>query len=167
MTIRCHTPFRIVGSARNQLAERPMKRLDITSTFIAIPISPASASLRHRSNERPDAEQAPQQNGLALSSAATQCVALQRGTESESPAATQCIALERGTLNDRLETLRATFEKNRHRYAFRRRAVIDEMFVLAATERHVNALGEALEAWLPNIESIEYPAPAFPHAMAA
>lgn len=127
-----------------------MKRLDITSTFIAIPTSPASASLRHRSNERLDAEQAPQQNGLALSSAATQCVALQRGTVSE-----------------RLDALRTTFEKNRHRYAFRRRAVIDEMFVLAATERHVNALGEALEAWLPNIESIEYPAPAFPHAMAA
>jgi len=127
-----------------------MKRLDITSTFIAIPTSPASASLRHRSNERPDAEQAPQQNGLALSSAATQCVALQRGTVSE-----------------RLDALRTTFEKNRHRYAFRRRAVIDEMFVLAATERHVNALGEALEAWLPNIESIEYPAPVFPHAMAA
>ena len=99
--------------------------------------------------------------------AATQCVALKRGTESESPAATQCIALERGTLNDRLETLRATFEKSRYRYAFRRRAVIDEMFVLAATKLHVNALGETLEAWLPSIEPFEYPVLKLLLAMAA
>jgi len=117
-----------------------MKRLDITSTHPANPTSPASASLRHP---------------------------LGRGTESGSLAATQCIALGRGTLNDRLETLRATFEKNRHRYAFRRRAVIDEMFVLATTDLHLNALGETLDAWLPSIESLDYAAPRFPHAMAA
>jgi len=117
-----------------------MKRLDITVNHPTNPTSPASASLRHP---------------------------LQRGTESESPAATQCIGLERGTVNERLETLRATFEKNRYRYAFRRRAVIDEMFVLTATEIHVNALGEALEAWLPSIEPFEYPVPELPRAMAA
>lgn len=127
-----------------------MKRLDITSTPSANPTSPAPRSSGHRSHGRPNVEQASHQNGLALS-----------------PAATLCVALQRGTISERLDELRATFEKNRHRYAFRRRAVIDEMFALANTDLHVNALGETLEAWLPSIEAFENPAPAFKHAMAA
>lgn len=70
-------------------------------------------------------------------------------------------------IQSRLDALRATFKKDRHRYAFRRRAVIEEMFALAATELHVNTLGETLEAWLPSIESFEYSMPTFAHAMAA
>ena len=122
--LTCHTPSRIVGSTRNQPAERPMKRLGIASIPPANPTSPVSTVRRSQ-------------------------------------------PLERGTVSERLETLRATFDKNRHRYAFRRRAVIDEMFVLAATELHVNALVEALEAWLPSIEPFEYPVPELPRAMAA
>ena len=114
-----------------------MKRLDITSTPPANPTSPVSAI--RRSHDSPPT----------------------------SPSATRCVALERGTVSERLDALRATFEKSRHRYAFRRRAVIEEMFALAATELHMNALGETLKAWLPSIESFDYSMPTFPHAMAA
>ena len=127
-----------------------MKRIDIAPAPPPDPTSPTPRSTGHRSHGWPDVERATRQNGLALS-----------------PAATQCFTLQTGTVCERLDDLRATFEKNRHRYAFRRRAAIDEMFVLAATELHVNALGETLEAWLPHIESFEYPAATFLHAMAA
>ena len=70
-------------------------------------------------------------------------------------------------IESHLESLRASFEKNRHRYSFRRRAVIEEMFAMAPTDLHAKALGEILGAWLPSIDSFEYAAPAFPHAMAA
>lgn len=69
--------------------------------------------------------------------------------------------------NDRLETLRALFEKSRHRYSLRRRVAIEDMLSLASSELHVSALDEALEAWLPRIETFDSPLPMFPHAMAA
>ena len=116
----------------------------------ANPTSSAFARLRHRCRLSLCQQSTLEHNGLPRSCAATLCV-----------------ALERGTVSERLDALRATFEKSRHRYAFRRRAVIEEMFALAATELHMNALGETLKAWLPSIESFDYSMPTFPHAMAA
>ncbi len=68
-------------------------------------------------------------------------------------------------INDRLEALQASFEKNRHRYSFRRRVAIEDMLCFASSELHANALDEALNAWLPRVET--FLQPMYPRAMAA
>lgn len=95
-------------------------------------------------------------------------LAFSNPASSTSPVPTTSVdPLERGSVHDRLEALRALFEKNRHRYSFRRRAAIEDMLSLAFSDLHVNALDEALNAWLPRIETFDYPQSMFPHAMAA
>lgn len=71
------------------------------------------------------------------------------------------------TIQDRLETLHVLFRRNRHRYAFRRCAAIEELFASAATDIHVKALGETLNSWLPSVELFENPTAVYPRAMAA
>lgn len=67
----------------------------------------------------------------------------------------------------RLEGIRVSFEKNRHRYSIRRRAAIEDMLALVTSEFHINALDETLNAWLPQSETFAIPRQMFPRAIAA